>query len=103
MRDLKAIHLRVGGVMKSGNALNAKTLALAIAIGMGGPATEVRADEPQDLKAQIDALQKRVDKMEAKQTAQPSGSTPADAKGLPFVADDGSLTFHGITLYGAVD
>ena len=42
--------------------------------------------------------------MEMKQPAQPAGSMGADyAKGLPFVADDGSLTFHGITLYGAID
>ena len=39
-----------------------------------------------------------------KQAAQPTGSMGADyPKGLPFVADDGSLTFHGITLYGALD
>ncbi len=90
--------------MKSSNALNAKTLALAIVLGVGGPATEVRADELQELKAQIEALQKKVGEMEMKQPAQPAGSVGADyAKGLPFVADDGSLTFHGITLYGAVD
>jgi predicted porin len=90
--------------MESGNALKAKTLALAIAIGVGGPATAVRADELQDLKAQIEALQKKVGEMEMKQSAKPAESAGADyAKGLPFVADDGSLTFHGITLYGTVD
>jgi predicted porin len=42
--------------------------------------------------------------MDTKQPTQPAASTSADyAKGLPFVADDGSLTFHGITLYGAID
>ncbi len=30
-------------------------------------------------------------------------SSPPITKSLPFVADDGSLTYHGITLYGAVD
>ena len=90
--------------MKSVRALKVRPLALAIAIGVGGPATTVRADELQDLKAQIDALQKKVGEMEMKQTAQPPEAPGADyAKGLPFVADDGSLTFHGITLYGAID
>ncbi len=46
--------------MESNNALKAKTLALAIAIGVGGPASAVRADELQDLKAQIEALRKKV-------------------------------------------
>ena len=90
--------------MEPSNALKAKTLALAIAIGVGSPATAARADELHDLKAQIDAPQQRVAEMETKQPAQPAGSMGADyAKGLPFVADDGSLTFHGITLYGLVD
>src|ERR1700730_9694346 len=53
--------------MESNNALKAKTLALAIAIGMGGPATAVRADELQDLKAQIEALQKKGGELEVKQ------------------------------------
>jgi len=39
--------------MEPTNALKAKTLALAIAIGVSGPATAVRDDELQDLKAQI--------------------------------------------------
>jgi predicted porin len=90
--------------MKSISTSRAKTFALAIAVGVGGPATTVRADELQDLKAQIEALQKRVGEMEMKQPVQPAGSTAADsAKGLPVAADDGSLTLHGITLYGTID
>jgi len=90
--------------MESSNALKAKTFALAIALGAGGLATAVRADELQDMKAQIEALQKKIGEMEMKQPAQPAGSMGGDyAKGLPFVADDGSLTFHGITLYGTID
>ena len=85
--------------MKSANALKARTLALAIAIGVGGPPTTVRADELQDLKAQIEALQKKIGEMEAKQPAQPAESIGADyAKGLPLMADDGSLTFHDLAL-----
>src|ERR1700687_5253158 len=53
--------------MEFNSALIAKTLALAIAIGVGGPATAVRADELQDLKAQIEALQKKVGELEIKQ------------------------------------
>ena len=53
--------------MAFNSALKAKTLALAIAIGVGGPATAVRADDLQDLKAQIEALQKKVGELEMKQ------------------------------------
>src|SRR6202162_135532 len=53
--------------MESNNALTAKTLGVAIAIGVGGPATAVRADELQDLKKQIEALQKKVGDLEIKQ------------------------------------
>jgi len=67
--------------MKSSRTLKAKTLALAIAIGVGGPATAVRADELQDLKTQIEALQnqiqalqKKVGEMEMKKPALPAGS-----------------------------
>jgi hypothetical protein len=53
--------------MAFNSALKAKTLALAIAVGVGGPATAVRADDVQDLKAQIEALQKKVGELEMKQ------------------------------------
>src|SRR3989440_1990093 len=53
--------------METNNALKVKTLALVVAIGAGGPATAVRADELQDLKAQIEALQKKVGELETKQ------------------------------------
>jgi predicted porin len=90
--------------MKSSKALRAKTVAVAIAFGVGAPATAARADELQDLKAQIQVLQQKVGELEMKQSAQPAEATSRnEAKSLPFVADDGSLTFHGITLYGAVD
>jgi len=90
--------------MNSIDALKAKVFALAIAVGIGSPATAAKADELQDLKAQIEALQKKVGEMEAKQPAQPAEGNGADSsKSAPFVADDGSLTFHGITFYGTVD
>jgi hypothetical protein len=54
-------------VMKSRNALRAKALVSAIALGLAGSATAVRADELQDLKTQIEALQKKVGELEMKQ------------------------------------
>lgn len=90
--------------MDFSNAPKAKALFLAIALGMAGGATAVRADELQELKSQIEALQKRVSEMERKELMQAAESTGAGyAKDLPPVADDGSLTVHGITLYGTVD
>src|SRR5881394_2203428 len=53
--------------MESRNAFKAKTLAVAIAIGLGGTANSARADELRDLKAQIEALQKKVGELEIKQ------------------------------------
>jgi len=64
--------------MNSSEALKATTLALAIAITVGGPATAARADELQDLKVQIQVLQKKVGELEMKQSAQPAESTGAD-------------------------
>ena len=55
--------------MESNSALKAKMLALAIAMGASGPATPVRADELQDLKTQIEALQKKVGELEMNQEA----------------------------------
>ena len=54
--------------MEFNNARKAKMLALAITIA-GGPANPVWADELQDLKAQIEALQKKVGDLETKQDA----------------------------------
>ena len=55
--------------MESNNALKAKTLALMVAIGVGGLAATVRADELQDLKRQLELLQKKVGEPEKKQAA----------------------------------
>jgi hypothetical protein len=52
--------------MESNKVTRAKTIALAIAIGLSSTA---RADELQDLKAQIQALQKKVTELERKQEA----------------------------------
>src|ERR1700676_1264275 len=99
--------------MKSGTVLRSKALVSAIAVGLGGSAAAAEADTLQERKAQIEAPQKKVPELEQKQqTAEQKQAAAApdnvvtggDTKGgLPFVADDGSLTFHGITLYGAVD
>lgn len=99
--------------MKSSNVFRTKAFVSAIAVGLGGFAATVEADTLQDMKAQIEALQQKVLELEQKQQTagqkQPAGAPDnvvtggATKGGLPFVADDGSLTFHGITLYGAVD
>jgi hypothetical protein len=46
-----------------------KTLALAIAIGLSGTATVARAGEMEDLRAQLEALQKKFSELERKQEA----------------------------------
>src|ERR1700676_4110431 len=99
--------------MKSGTVLRSKALVSAIAVSLGGSAAAAEADTLQERKAQMDAPQKKALELEQKQqmaeqkqaaVAPDNVVTGGDTKGgLPFVADDGSLTFHGITLYGAVD
>lgn len=95
--------------MKSSYSRRATTIALAVAVGGCGPVAAVRADEMQDLKAQIEVLQRKVGQLEHTQleTAQgaqpPASAAVAPAKAASLVADDGTLTFHGITLYGTVD
>lgn len=53
--------------MRFSNAHGIKALSFAIAIGLGTPTTEARADELRDLQAQIEALQKKVIELERKQ------------------------------------
>jgi predicted porin len=99
--------------MKSSTVLRTKALVSAIAMGFGGSAAAAEADTLQDRKAQIEAPQKKVPELEQKQptaeqkqaAAAPDNVVTGESTkgGLPFVADDGSLTFHGITLYGALD
>jgi predicted porin len=75
------------------------------------------------LLKRIEQLEKRQRKLEAQTASQPvlatqaapqstpaassanaTKATPVDyKKALPFLADDGSLTYHGITLYGTID
>jgi hypothetical protein len=105
--DLTAIHLWVGGVMEFRNALKAKTLALAIAIGVGAQANAVRADELQDLKAQIESLRKKIDELETKQeTAEKKQAAAVSANVVTGGATKGSFKLPGsntsITLGGYV-
>ena len=65
----------------------------AMAVVLGG--ASARADDATaKLQAQIDALQAQINAMKA----QPSSSGMSS-----LVADDGTLTWHGITLYGTLD
>src|SRR5437660_11824607 len=93
--------------MESNNALKARTLALAIAIGAGGPATPVRADELQDLKTQIEALQKKVGELETKQeTAEKKQAASVPDNVVTGGATKGSFKLPGsntsVTLGGYV-
>jgi hypothetical protein len=93
--------------MEFHSALKAKTLALAIAIGVGGPATAVRADELQDLKAQIEALQKKVGELEIKQeTAEKKQAAAVPDNVVTGGATKGSFKLPGsntsVTLGGYV-
>ena len=93
--------------MKSGNVLRAKTLALAIAIGLGVPTAAARADELQDLKAQLEALKKKVGELEMKQeTAEKKQAMAAPDNVVTGGATKGSFKLPGsntsVTLGGYV-
>jgi hypothetical protein len=82
--------------MESNTALRTKTLALAIAIGLGGLATAARADELQDLKAQIEALNKKVGELERKQeTAEKKLAVGAPENVVTGGATKGSFKLPG--------
>ena len=83
--------------MESNNALKAKMLALAIAMGAGGPATAVRADELQDLKTQIEALQKKVGELETKQET----AEKKQAASVPYNVVTGGATKGSFKLPGS--
>lgn len=75
-------------------ALNAGT-SIAIALSTVLFAGAARADQATDnLQAQIDALQKQISQIKSQSS---SSSMPS------LVADDGTLTWHGVTLYGTID
>jgi hypothetical protein len=88
--------------MKSGTVLRTKALVSAIAVGLGGSAAAAEADTLQERKAQMDAPQKKALELEHKQQmaeqkqaaiAPDNVVTGGNTKGgVPFVADDGSLT-----------
>ena len=93
--------------MESSNVLRAKTLALAIAIGLCVPATAARADELQDLKAQLEALKKKVGELEMKQeTAEKKQAMAAQDNVVTGGATKGSFKLPGsdtsVTLGGYV-
>jgi predicted porin len=89
--------------------------ALVCAAAISSIAGAAHADELTDLKTQsqqlqqqnqilidrINQLEQREQKLEAKQAAQPVAQMAEPAPKLP--ADDGTLTWRGITLYGGID
>jgi DcaP outer membrane protein len=93
--------------MKSSNALRTKALVSAIAVGLGGVATTAQADELQDMKAQIEALQKKVLELEQKQqTAEQKQAAAAPDNVVTGGATKGSFKLPGsntsVTLGGYV-
>src|SRR5260370_42170191 len=93
--------------MEYSNILRAKTLALAIAIGLGVPTTAAQADELQDLKAQLEALKKKVGELEMKQeTAEKKQATAAPDNVVTGGATKGSFKLPGsatsVTLGGDI-
>jgi hypothetical protein len=93
--------------MKSSNALRTKALVSAIAVGLGGLASAVEADTLQDMKAQIEALQKKVLELEQKQqTAEQKQAAAAPDNVVTGGATKGSFKLPGsntsVTLGGYV-
>jgi hypothetical protein len=92
--------------MKS-NALRTKVLVSAIAVGLGGLASAVEADTLQDMKAQIETLQKKVLELEQKQqTAEQKQAAAAPDNVVTGGATKGSFKLPGsntsVTLGGYV-
>jgi hypothetical protein len=93
--------------MESTKVFRAKALALAIAVGLGSLSTVVAADTLEELKAQIDALQKKVVELEQKQDKTEQKQTGAAADNVVTGgASKGSFKLPGsntsITLGGYV-
>ena len=84
--------------MKFSNALRAKALVSAIAVGLGGFATAAEADTLQDMKAQIEALQKKVQELEQRQqTAEQKHRCPritSSPAGSPKVRSNCPVRIH---------
>ena len=115
---------QIAGVQKNGTARWRTSLLSAAAVISVGAAAH--ADELSDIKVQsqqvleqnqilarkVDALEKRLHKFESQPPKQaavgtsksnPLASAAAFNKAPTLPADDDSLTWHGITLYGAID
>ncbi|HEX4524293.1 MAG TPA: DcaP family trimeric outer membrane transporter [Casimicrobiaceae bacterium] len=93
--------------MESTRVFRAKTLALAIAVGLGSLSTAAGADTLEELKAKIDALQKKVAELEQKQDKTGQMQAPAGADNVVTGgATKGSFKLPGsntsITLGGYV-
>jgi hypothetical protein len=92
--------------MKPRHARSGKALALALAIGLGTAAAAARADELQELKAQIEALRKKVIELEQKQEQGEQNQAAAAKNAVTGGATKGSFKLPGldtsITLGGYV-
>jgi predicted porin len=100
--------------MRLSSTLMATTmLATTVACTSAASADEISKLqlEASTLKEQNNALEKRLNKLEKQQAAQPAAPAPTSADYMAqaggavasLAAGDGPLTFHGITLFGTVD
>jgi len=75
--------------------------ALADELGDLKAQSEKLQQQNQELLKRIDQIEQREQKLEAQQPASQPAAAAANTPSLP--AADGSLTWHGITLYGDID
>src|SRR3954452_22560478 len=100
--------------MKSSDAVRTAMVALMMIDAAAAHAAEARSDASREAEAHVAA--QPTAQVPAQVTTTPSaGDNPLQqappttvvsvdpAKRPSFIADDGSLTVHGITLYGTVD
>ena len=90
-----------------------KLIAVAALVSVAGAAGAARADDLNTLKQQTEQLKQqnqdlvqRLDRLEKQQATQPTPDSfvaQASAPLASIVTGDGPLTWHGITLFGALD
>jgi len=78
-----------------GKAVDRKRRVLAIAIGFGGASIGARADTPDDLEAQIEALTKQMQELERKQQTTEQKQAEATSNVVTAGATKGSLRLPG--------
>lgn len=112
---------RISGLAGVGRAVGVASLLAGVSsAALADPQSDSRDSRIQQLQAEVQQLSAKTQELESEiaalrqeQTAQPEGPPPSASAGIQTVeakapaatpkADNGSLTWRGITLYGAVD